>query len=1851
VALNLLSGAANDSYVFFGNSSAGNAGYIGYENTANRLVLRSSDYVSLLDGTGEVIRIDGGNVGIGTTSPVTKLEVNGTVTISGPSAVKWKYSDNYAYFGIGYISGANYGFYNYNYGRADLYIQQSTGNVGIGTSSPAYLLDVNGTARFGSATYKVLSVSDAGGAGWGTVGGVSTAPQLYMYSTGTNAVVQTYINNTARLEVTNTGITVTGAATFSSTVTTGSPISIKDSAPYIQWLNNSSVRLGYIQHNASNLVYNADTGIHVFNQAATFSSTVTASSYYASNGGDFAWGDGSTYIDGDSSNQYIRAIINNSEKLRIVSNGIGIGTTSPSTYGANLAVIGSGNGIIAIGQGTSYTTLQSNGQDFYLNMKGSGSTVFRNGSGDTERMRIDSSGNVGIGTTSPAYKLDVVGEARFGSNYKAIIGNDGTYGAYSTIGFGGTSNGYNRVFGQDGTADGLYLASATGRGISFRVNGGTTDNMFINSGGNVGIGTTSPAYKLDVVGNGRFSTNIDVLGIIYGLSNKMLDQSSTYTRLYDAAGTLVMSLGSGNVGIGTTSPFTKFHVSAGYGLVNNGYSWAVFNSASNGFAAQFGAANDVAFANTGNNAIISVTGSNSILFGTNSTEKMRITSAGNVGIGTTSPAQLLHVLAATGIYAYARIEGGLGGYGGFLELMSNSVGSSTDSAGRLDFYMTSTNRIATIDAQRTAAGANYGTLILSTANNATTPTERMRITSGGNVGIGNTSPQARLDLGSGYGANGEKFIIYNDNNSSALAGTKVGFYMDRFGLSNNSTFVFPTDTVGNPGSYVIASKDTSGTTLVARMAVLGQSGNVGIGTTSPASLLHLYSTNGSPQGITIQGGDESFVKFLQGAGGVKNWGLITTNLAAGDFGIYQSDSAGGDPFSAGTAKMYFNNDGNVGIGTTSPSEKLSVYGNARIDSNDAASQLYFYNSGTILGSIGKGNYAITGADYNGISMYSVGAMSFAAGGQTERMRITAGGNVGIGTATPTSLLYVYNDVAYSAANLNEVTGSSMAFKIRSRNSTNSEIVMGAMGEDNTGLQAINNSTAAALKFVINPFGGNVGIGTTSPLFNLQVGENAGTIATTTIRLQNSYLNTNGYYGFNIDAVDNGVDGHDLRFLGRTSPTGAFSELVRIKNTGNVGIGTTAPQKPLEVITAASNFASVGVNALAIGEWTGIHFGYRESNSLYRKSAIVFQRTGSAAEGIIHFLNNSDADNSSATLANSRMVITSTGNVGIGTASPDSSLEVNGRVSIRGGNELYFGQSTSAIGTWTTRMYASGSTHKFNASTFIFNNEGYGGSEYMRITSAGNIGVNTTTPYAGTGVTSVTINASAYPILAFQNNGSRTGEIIGYYNHLALNTPGFIALSPGDAEAMRITSGGNVGVGIIPSAWGANDKAIEIGGSNSSTYTGLNVTSVAKNCYYDGTNWIYKQSGVSSLLYQQSFLGSHIFYNAGSGTAGGTIAFAERMRITDTGNVGIGTASPVSKLQVQDGDIRLQSSGGNPSILFGSYGVSTSYPQGSMVLSDAGFYGGNFDFYTKANGAATNGLNFIMRLGSEGNVGIGTTSPTSKVSISDGVSMYSAETGVMLDIKRNVTNGNNTTSKTGIRLGNNSNSFSIFYGGTSDRLRFIDGGEVEVMSLVNGGNVGIGTTAPSDELTVNSAGNSTGIAIQRSGVTKGLLEIGSSSDTFAISATSATGILTFATNSSERMRIASTGNVGIGTTSPSYNLHVEGNVSGISIYASHDIAAFSDITVKKEVKRIENAIEKVKELNGYTYVRTDDETGTRRAGVIAQEVQKVLPEVVSANPDGTLNVAYSNMIALLIEGMKEQQATIEKLQSEINELKK
>jgi len=116
-------------------------------------------------------------------------------------------------------------------------------------------------------------------------------------------------------------------------------------------------------------------------------------------------------------------------------------------------------------------------------------------------------------------------------------------------------------------------------------------------------------------------------------------------------------------------------------------------------------------------------------------------------------------------------------------------------------------------------------------------------------------------------------------------------------------------------------------------------------------------------------------------------------------------------------------------------------------------------------------------------------------------------------------------------------------------------------------------------------------------------------------------------------------------------------------------------------------------------------------------------------------------------------------------------------------------------------------------------------------------------------------------------------------------------------------------------------------------------------------------------------------------------------------------------------------------------------------------------------------------------------------------------------------------------------------------------------------------------------------------------------------------------------IYSNSNIGIGISTPSYPLHVSG-----AIYATGDIGAYSDARAKSELQVIDNALEKVNTLTGYTYLLKNPVTNVisteRHAGLIAQDVQKVLPEVVSEDNKGNLSLCYGNMVGLLVEAVKE-----------------
>ena len=219
------------------------------------------------------------------------------------------------------------------------------------------------------------------------------------------------------------------------------------------------------------------------------------------------------------------------------------------------------------------------------------------------------------------------------------------------------------------------------------------------------------------------------------------------------------------------------------------------------------------------------------------------------------------------------------------------------------------------------------------------------------------------------------------------------------------------------------------------------------------------------------------------------------------------------------------------------------------------------------------------------------------------------------------------------------------------------------------------------------------------------------------------------------------------------------------------------------------------------------------------------------------------------------------------------------------------------------------------------------------------------------------------------------------------------------------------------------------------------------------------------------------------------------------------------------------------------------------------------------------------------------------------------------------------------------------------------GLAERMRVAANGNVGIGTTSPATKFAVSSSGTY-GLEVDLSISNKVTLQ-GYNRSTSAYVQMDYDALLhKFSAGGSERMRITSGGEVLIGTTSDvgDYKLQVNGSILATdSIYSNGDVIAYasSDIRLKDNILPIKNALEKVKKIGGYTFDWNNKQTTYEGhdVGVIAQEIEAVLPEVVTTRDNGYKAVKYEKLTALLIESIKEQQVQIERLELLINKLTK
>ena len=133
------------------------------------------------------------------------------------------------------------------------------------------------------------------------------------------------------------------------------------------------------------------------------------------------------------------------------------------------------------------------------------------------------------------------------------------------------------------------------------------------------------------------------------------------------------------------------------------------------------------------------------------------------------------------------------------------------------------------------------------------------------------------------------------------------------------------------------------------------------------------------------------------------------------------------------------------------------------------------------------------------------------------------------------------------------------------------------------------------------------------------------------------------------------------------------------------------------------------------------------------------------------------------------------------------------------------------------------------------------------------------------------------------------------------------------------------------------------------------------------------------------------------------------------------------------------------------------------------------------------------------------------------------------------------------------------------------------------------------------------------------------------------------NLTERLTILSNGNVGINTVNPGYALQVGNTADGTEARANA-WNTLSDISVKRDITQIDQALDKINQLKGYYYYwRSDFKDQSRQVGFVSQEIERVLPEVVSRGDDGLLSLDYSKLTPLLLESVKELDAKVQSIQ--------
>jgi len=555
--------------------------------------------------------------------------------------------------------------------------------------------------------------------------------------------------------------------------------------------------------------------------------------------------------------------------------------------------------------------------------------------------------NVGIGTSSPSNNLDVLSTTP-GATVNARVGSTATSGASNAnliINNGGTGNGTLRFDYESNSNRASIGVTASTQDLFFTTAG--SERLRIDSSGNVGIGTSAPNFPLTVVANsgastigvrGRSSDNISQLDIYSNNGATLYGriQSSSGSVLLGSTSELKFGTGSsvterlridssGNVGINNSSPSS--YNSDGRNLVvgsGSGSQGLTIASGTSGYG-------NIYFADgTSGDALYSgmlsyYHADNHMQFRTASTERMRIDSSGKLLVGTStsngSAGSKLEVAKQTmttsdmGLASFQLVSSSSRWPQVFIEKSRGSaVGdknlvSNGDSLGELAFrgsdgtnYLTGASIIATVNGTTGTNDLPTDLRFSTTADGASSPTERMRIDSSGTVIVKAASANKGIEL-EANGSRVARFAVLNPGvDHTPSIGTLLG--NDFYFITNNTE----------------------------RMRI-GISGNVGIGTSSPASFLSVggnATTTAKPTVSVVPSSGNASISLRGGSP------TISFDVTSGGDGTIIYDSSSDLLFKNGTLdssseKMRITSSGRVSIGTTSGTAKLSIWENASVN--------------------------------------------------------------------------------------------------------------------------------------------------------------------------------------------------------------------------------------------------------------------------------------------------------------------------------------------------------------------------------------------------------------------------------------------------------------------------------------------------------------------------------------------------------------------------------------------------------------------------------------------------------------------------------------------------------------------------------------------------------------------------------------------------------------------------------------------------------------------------------------------------------------------------------------------------------